>query len=255
MSPPTEKEERKMNRKAISVSDLATLLAAAKSGYISEVIAEEESKALAVEKRGSNAEVRKANLVKALIKASKKVKGSTADISPTAKVTREFVANAKVVAPIVERAVESGNGLSDEDTVLVTKQVLDGKLIKELVDATYEAAKAAIYRTMDKVAEEAGEEFPEHAVVEIEVPELGKRLVREGGGRKEADLDEDRLRELVGEDVWEAITSEHVVRAVDQDKLSAAALKDKGLLEKVRQATVPGGWRTPRLMVRDITSE
>ena len=238
---------------AITVSDLAALVAAAKTGYIAEIIAEEEAKALAVEKRGSNAETRKANLVKALIRAAKKVKGCTADIAPAAKAVREFLPESKVVAPIVERAVESGEGLTDDEVVLVAKQIVDGKLVKELVDATYDAAKAAVFRTMDKVAEEAGEEFPEHTNVEIEVPELGKRLVREGAGRKDPSLDEERLRALVGEDVWAEITTEHVVRVVDDEKLARVALENRGLLEQVREATVPGGWKSPRLMVRDIT--
>jgi hypothetical protein len=241
--------------KTISVSDLAGLLAAARTGYIAEILADEERKALATEKRGSNAATRKANLVKALVKASKKVKGCTTDIAPAATATKGFVASSKVVAPIVERAVESGLGLTDEETVLVAKQVVDGKLVKELVDATYDAAKAAIFRTMDVVAEEAGEAFPEHTNVEIDVPEIGKRLVREGCGRKEASLDEERLRDLVGEAVWQEITSEHVVRAVDEQKLSRAILADPGLLEQVRTATEAGGWKSPRLSVRDITPD
>jgi hypothetical protein len=241
--------------KAISVSDLAGLLAAARTGYIAEILAEEESKALATEKRGSNAATRKANLVKALVKATKKVKGCTEDFSPTAKAVKDFVPESKVVAPIVERAVDSGEGLDDQEIVLVAKQVVDGKAVKELVDATYDAAKAAIFRTMDVVAEAAGEAFPEHTNVEIEVPELGKKLVREGCGRKEASLDEERLRELVGETVWSAITSEHVVRAVDEAKLSKAILADPALLEQVRTATEAGGWKSPRLSVRDITPE
>ena len=241
--------------KAISVSDLASLLAAAKTGYIAEILAEEEKKALAVEKAGSNAATRKANIVKALVKATKKVKGCTEDLAPAAQAVRSLLPESKVVAPIVERAVESGEGLNDEEIVLVAKQVIDGKLVKELVDATYDAAKAAIFRTMDLVAEEAGEEFPEHTTVEIEVPELGKRLVREGAGRKEATLDEEALRAIVGEEVWQEITSEHVVRAVDEEKLAKAAVKNKALLEQVREATVAGGWKSPRLMVRDIQNE
>lgn len=241
--------------KAISVGDLAELLASARTGYIAEILAEEERKALATEKRGTNAATRKANLIKALVKASKKVKGCTTDIAPAATATKGFVAASRVVAPIVERAVESGEGLTDEETVLVAKQVIDGKLVKELVDATYDAAKAAIFRTMDVVAEEAGEAFPEHTNVEIEVAELGKRLVREGCGRKEASLDEDRLREIVGEEVWAGITSEHVVRAVDEAKLSRAILADPALLEQVRSATEPGGWKSPRLVIRDIQPE
>lgn len=239
--------------KDISVSDLATLIAAAKTGYIAEIIKDEERKALAVEKAGSNAATRKANLIKALIKATKKVRGCTEDLAPAAQAVREFLPESKVVAPIVEQAASEDRALTDDEVILVAKQVVDGKLVKELVDATYDAAKSAIFRTMDEVAAEAGEEFPEHTNVWIDVPELGKRLSREGAGRKEATLDEDVLRELVGETVWKEITSEHVVRVVDEDKLSKAALKHPALLEQVRKATEVGGWKSPRLMIRDIS--
>lgn len=238
--------------KSISVSDLASLLAAAKTGYIAEILEDEEKKALAVEKAGSNAATRKANLVKALVKATKKVRGCTEDIAPAAQAVKEFLPESKVVAAVTEKAAAENRGLTDDEVILVAKQVVDGKLVKELVDATYDAAKSAIFRTMDEVAAEAGEEFPEHSNVWIDVPELRKRLSREGAGRKEATLNEDKLREIVGEDVWEEITSEHVVRVVDEAKLSKAALKHRDLLEQVRQATEAGGWKSPRLMVRDI---
>lgn len=241
--------------KSISVSDLASLLAAAKTGYVAEILADEEKKALAVEKAGTNAATRKANLVKALIKATKKVKGCSEDLAPAAQAVRDFLPGAKAVAPIAERVIETGKGLDDDEIVLVTKSVVDGKLVKELVDAAYETSKTAIFRTMDEAAAEEGEEFPEHTNVWIDVPDLGKRLSREGAGRKEAELDQDALRDLVGDEVWAQITSEHVVRVVDEEKLAKVALKNKGLLEQVRKATVPGGWKSPRLMVRDIPNE
>lgn len=238
--------------KNIAVSDLAAQLAAAKPAYLADILADEAAKSVAVEKAGANAATRKANIRKALMKAATKVKGASADLAPATKAIRGFLAGAKKVAPIVERAAESGEGLTDDELVLVTKQIIDGKIVAELKDASYDAAKAAVFATMNKVAEEAGEDFPEHTNVEIEVPELGKRLVREGAGRREADLDEDKLRDLVGEDVWEAITSEHVVRVVDTAKLAELTLGNAEMMEKVRQATIPGGWKSPRLMVRDI---
>lgn len=238
--------------KDISVSDLASLIAAAKTGYIAEILEDEEAKALAVEKAGSNAATRKTNLIKALVKATKKVRGCTEDLAPAAQAVKEFLPESKVVAPLLEAAAEEGRALDDEEIILVTKQVVDGKLVKELVDATYDAAKTAIFRTMDEVAAEAGEDFPEHSNVWIDVPDLGKRLSREGAGRKPAELNEDALREIVGEAVWQEITSEHVVRVVDEEKLAKAALKHRDLLEQVRKATVAGGWKSPRLMIRDI---
>lgn len=241
--------------KAVSVSDLADLLAAAKTGYIAEILAEEESKALATEKRGSNVGTRKAALVAALIKATKKVKGCTEDLAPAAEAVKRLVPESKVVAPIAEAVVQEQRELTPEEAVLVAKQIIDGKAVKELVDATYDAAKQAVFTTLNVVFAEEGEAYPEHTNGYLDVPELGKRLCREGAGRKEATLDEERLREIVGEDVWVEITTAHVVRTVDEDKLAQAVLADPDLLERVREATETGGWKSPRLTVRDIPAE
>ena len=240
--------------KSIAPSDASALIASL-DGYVAQIVADVDAKALATEKRGSNVETRKAAHLASLVKSNKKVKGCTADLAPTADAMRGFVAKAKAVAAFIETAMEEG--LTEEQAVMVMSEALDVKLIKEFADATYDAAKAAVYRTMDAAAEEAGEEFPSQTAMVLDVPELGKRFCREGVGRKPASLDEEKLVELVGEDVWNEITSEQVipatvVRVIDESKLAAAVNDNPALLEQVRAAVVPGDWKTPRLMIRDI---
>lgn len=239
----------------ITPTDASALVAALDGYVVAQIVADVDAKALATEKRGSNVETRKAAHLASLVKANKKVKGCADDLAPTTATIKAFPAKARAIAAFIEAAMEEG--LTDEQAVMVMSEALDVKLIKEFVDATYDAAKAAVYRTMDAAAEEAGEEFPSQTAMVLDVPELGKRFCREGVGRKPASLDEEKLVELVGEQVWEQITSEQVipatvVRVIDEAKLAAAVNDDPALLEQVRAAVIPGDWKTPRLMIRDI---
>jgi hypothetical protein len=237
--------------KALTPTDAAALVASL-DGYVAQIVAEKEAEALATEKRGSNVETRKAALMTALVKANKKVKGGSADIAPAATAAKALPAKSKALASFVESAIETG--LTEEQAVVLLDQMLDAKLVKELIDATYDAAKQAVFASMTMAATESGEEFPEHTNMVLDVPEMGKRFCREGAGRKPAVLDEAKLAELVGADVWEAITTEQtlVVRQIDEAKLTAAVADNPALLEQVREAVNPGDWKTPRLMIRDI---
>lgn len=233
----------------------ASALIASLDGYVAQIVADVESKKLATEKIGSNIETRKAAHLASLVKSNKKVKGCADDLAPTTATIKAFPAKARAIAAFIESAME--DGLTDEQAVMVMSEALDVKLIKEFVDATYDAAKTAVFRTMDVAAAEMGEEFPENTAMTLDVPDTGKRFCREGVGRKPASLDEEKLAELIGEDGWEAITSEQVVpatvvRVIDEAKLAAAVADNPALLEQVRAAVIPGDWKTPRLMIRDI---
>lgn len=240
--------------KSIAPSDASALIASL-DGYVAQIVADVDAKKLATEKVGSNIETRKAAHIAALVKANKKVKGSSTDLAPTGAALKGFVAKAKAMAAFVEAAVEAG--LDEEQAVVAMSVVLDGKLINEFVAATYDAAKEAVFASMNAAAAEAGEEFPAQTAMVLDVPETGKRFCREGVGRKPASLDEEKLAELVGEQVWEQITTEQVipatvVRVIDEAKLAAAVSENNALLEQVREAVIPGDWKTPRLMIRDI---
>jgi hypothetical protein len=239
---------------AIVPTDASALIASL-DGYVAQIVADVDAKALATEKRGSNVETRKAALMAALAKANKKVKGGSADLAPAATAAKSLPAKSKALAAFVESATEVG--LNEEQAVVLLDQMLDAKLVKELIDATYDAAKAAVFASMTLAAAEEGEEFPENINMVLDVPELGKRFCREGAGRKSATLDTEKLAELVGAEGWEAITTEQVipatvVRVIDEAKLAAVVAENPALLEQVREAVVPGDWKTPRLSIRDI---
>lgn len=234
-----------MTATALTATQFATLLARAEQGYVAAIIAKTDAEAAQeTRKTGSNAATRKASIQKALIAANKKA------VAAHFAALKAIPAQASAIAALDSEVAE--NGLTTEQAVLAMEHVLNIKAAKELIDATYEATRAMVYRTMDLAF--ADEDFPEHTNGVIDVPETGKRFAREGAGRKEATLDEEALIASIGEDAWNEITTEKVVttRVLDEEKLAALAVDRPELLEAIRAAVVPGEWKTPRLMVRNI---
>lgn len=239
-----------MNEKALATTaDLAALLAADEEGFVANIVAAEADKALQTEKTGNNAAIRKAAIRKAALAADKK---AVADHVTALK------SQADLLTKVARRAEAiSEDGADADDAVLLMSLITGGKLGEEFIKAAYELAKELVFRTMDKAFAEAGEEFPEQTNGFIDVPELGKRFCREMAGRRDSSLDEDVLRELVGEEVWEQITREEVipattVRRLDEAALIAASQQKPELLELVRESVKVGPWKAPRLMIRDI---
>lgn len=206
----------------------------------------EIDQAAAVEKKGSNVELRKAAHRKALKEAN------------AVELARVESAQAEMLPLGSELAQESdeimASGMTDEQAFKAMKSYLGGKLVAETQSAIQELVRTLVFRSMDIAAEEQGEEFPEQTNMFMDVPELGKRFVREGAGRKEADFDFDALRAIVGDELFAQITTQEVkvTYKVNHAALSQAMLDKPALMEEIRDAVVPGDWKSPRLMVRDI---
>jgi hypothetical protein len=230
--------------KSIAINDLTALLDAAKGGFVDSIVADQAKKALAVEKRGSNVETRKAAWREAAAKGKKK------DIQAVLKAAKEHPSLAKLVATISTDS--DAHVLDENEAVLVTEQVLAGKLLEEWVKATYETARNLVFASLDVQFAEQGEDFPEHTNGYIDVPELGKRLSREGAGRKDSGLDEEKLLELIGDEAFASISVEVTTRKVDESLLIAAVAANPELLEQVRASIEVGDWKTPRFTIRDI---
>lgn len=238
-----------MTKSLATTADLAALLAQDEDGFVASIVAAQAAKALQTEKTGNNAAIRKASIRKAMVSADKK---AVADHVAALKTQADLF---KKVAARVEAISE--DGATEEDAVVLMSLISGGKLAEEFIKAGYDLGKELVFRTLDLAFAEAGEEFPEHTNGFIDVPETGKRFVREMAGRKDSSLDEDKLRELVGEEVWAKITVEEVipattVRKLDERALVAATAENPELLELVREAVKIGDWKSPRLMIRDI---
>lgn len=236
-----------MTKALATTADLAALLAQDENGFVAAIVATEADRALQTEKTGNNVAIRKAAIRKAMVSADKK---AVADHVAALKAQHDLF---KAVAAAADNI--SAEGMTDDQAVVLMSLIVGGKLGEELIKAGYDLAKELVFRSMDLAFAE--EEFPEHTNGVIDVPGLGKRFSREGAGRKDSSLDEDALRERVGEEVWAQITREEVipattVRKIDEAALIAAAADNPALLEDVRAAVKVGDWKSPRLMIRDI---
>lgn len=240
-----------MNDKALATTaDLAALLARDESGFVANIVAAEADRALQTEKQGNNVTIRKAAITKAMTNADRKA------VANYLTALKDLPTAFKAVAG--RAGAISEDGATEEDAVLLMKLVTSIKLVEEMAKAGYDLGKELVWRTMDIAF--ADEEFPEHTNGVIDVPEMGKRFCREGAGRQDSSLDEDKLRDLVGEEVWERITREEVipattVRKLDEQALIAATHENPALLEAVRESVKVGNWKSPRLWVRDIPNE
>ena len=229
----------------IATTDIATILANAEANYVKAILAKTEAEALEnVKKSGSSVAQRKASINKALAEANKQA------IAAHVAALKSIPTEASALAAIGDEV--SDNGLTTDQAVLAMEHVLHIKAAKDLIDAIYEATRAMVYRTMDLAF--ADEEFPEHTNGVIDVPETGKRFAREGAGRKAATIDNKALADAIGAELWDEISTEQVTvkRVIDEEKLAAVVADHPELLEAIRGAVVPGEWKTPRLMVRNI---
>lgn len=230
--------------KSQAIAKLAAAEAlAAKSGYIASILADADRAALQTAKRGSNVETRKAEITKALAANQKKA------VAEHLKALKNLAGQAAELAAVDSEEV-AVHGLSDEEAVLAMRQYLDIKMAKELADASYDVVKELVFQTMNTAFAE--EEFPEHTNGYVDVPDLGKRFCREGAGRKEAEFDLDKLRAVLGDELFDKITVAKVTYKVDEVALSNVIHANPALMEELRDTVKPGDWKTPRLMVRNI---
>lgn len=234
--------------KSLTRTEIAALLAKHDKNMVKDILAQVDA-AAAIEKKGTNVELRKAAHRKAL------KENNAIELNKVTAAQDRMLPAGQQLASQSEQIMETG--LDVEQAAVAMQSYLDGKLVAETQTAIQELVRTLVFRSMDLAAAEEGEEFPEQTNMVLDVPELGKRFCREGAGRKPASIDLDALRAAVGEELFAEITTEKVVvtREINEDALSVAVLANPELLEQVRDAVLPGDWKPARLMVRDIPAQ
>lgn len=224
---------------------ITELLAQHDADLVANILRQVDDAAAAV-KKGTNVELRKAAHRKAL-KDNNAIELERVDAAQ-----ERMLPQGQTLAEQSDQIMAAG--LDVEQAVVAMQSYVDGKLIAETQTAIQELVKTLVFRSMDLAAAEQGEEYPEHTNMVLDVPELGKRFCREGAGRKPATVDFEALRAAISPELFDQITTKKVEISYDLDQaaLSAAVLETPGLLEIVRDAVVPGDWKSERLMVRDI---
>ncbi|QIG58354.1 hypothetical protein SEA_SKOG_202 [Gordonia phage Skog] len=137
------------------------------------------------------------------------------------------------------------------------EEFLDLKQIEDFIKARYGQIREAVFGSITEEALARKAEFPEHENGVVKAPGTGKQFTREGAGRKDPVLNEEKLAALVGADTWKDVTVTEQIPAqtvvkLDMDLLLAAARTRPEIMECIRESLDPGAWKTPRLQVRDI---
>lgn len=229
--------------KAISTAKLVEMLKKHDKSVVSDLLKQVDL-ASALSKKGSNVELRKKAVLQSLEQNNDLALAELSDaLDALIPLGQELTKQADEII---------AQGLDEEQVVTAMNLYLKVKMSIEGADAMKDMIRNMVFSSMDKAAAELGEEFPEATNMVMDVPELGKRFCREGAGRKEAEFDIDKLRAVVGDELFDKITVAKVTYKVDESALSAAILANPGLMEELRDAIKPGDWKSPRLMVRDI---
>lgn len=152
--------------------------------------------------------------------------------------------------------------LSPEELRAFMIEYLDQRDIQELLKVRYEMIRAAVFGHITALNKAEGTKDPEFDPREVPVQDLGKKFVRQGGKAK-AVLDNEKLREVLGQQRWEQVCKavtvpavpEHVEYHLDHDAMLELVVQDPAVLEQFRECITPGP-RTPvSFHVRDIKSE
>lgn len=229
--------------KAIETDKLVAMLKKHDKEVVKNLLAKVDT-AAALEKRGNNVDLRKAAMRKALAENNEIALAELSDALDA-------------IIPLGQELAEQFDevevkGLNEENIVTAMTAYLKVKMASEGAGTLHDLVRQMVFRSMDLAAAEDGEEFPEHTNMVMDVPALGKRFCREGAGRKEAEFDMDKLRAVVGDELFSKVTVAKVTYKVDETALSTAILANPELMEQLRDAVKPGDWKSARLMVRDI---
>lgn len=176
------------------------------------------------------------------------------DLEKLLNMQRKMVA---VIDVLTANDLEKVDGEIDPDLAYrLMSEFLDERDVAELLEVRKGMIREAVFSHITSVLTREGDEDPEHSNGSLEVPELGRKFTREGGARGKPSIDEDTLKEKLG-DRWKDVTTvevipEHTEQQLDSDLLVALANRDPEVMEIVRESLVPGNYRTPRFHVRDI---
>lgn len=151
--------------------------------------------------------------------------------------------------------------LNSTQRVQMMRCVLMTKDIKEFLDVYHNWVRSAVFSVVTEMNEKKGVKDPEHATGSIEVPELGKRFAKNGGGRKDPSLDEEKLKTLLGSQWVDAcevefvpaqVIPEHTELRFSIEKVMKLAENDLTILEKIKECLTPGDWKSNSFAVYNL---
>jgi len=199
-----------------------------------EILADEQTRAVA-KRAPSNAETRKAAYNKAIAVLDRKT------LASIGKTVRGFLPLIRANAVITNQT----GPLDEREAEDLMVEVLEVKRLIEVATARKESVRKRIFSAIDEGLAEQGEKDPQVQPGYIEVPKLGLKFTREGGGFKDPELQEYVLEAAVGPEIWQRVTTVEVIpaqeiRSFDADLFLKEARRKPGLLEELRKALKVG---------------
>lgn len=230
-------------------TELQALLAKAGGSYVKayeKLVEQEASKELELAPR-TDVATRKAAWRTALARKDRKTLREAYDKF------RGYVAKARDNAKIIE---QEPSVLATDEAEALMRQFLDLRDIEKMVKADREAIKARVFASMTEYLASKGEEHPEHVNTDIDLPNVGFRFAREGAGRKDPEINILLLQSILGEDLFNQVTTKKVTvtHSVDLDRLMGLAADPASpiTLEHIRKSLSVGDWKSPSLTARPL---
>ena len=159
---------------------------------------------------------------------------------------------------------EPGRTLTQEEAVGLMQEWIDQRDMAELLAARLLMIKEAVSNHIIAENEIGGVENPEHQNGSLPVPDLGYRFSKERAGRKDSDVNQKKLKDLLTEEEWEEacdveviprqIIPRHKEYTFSPEKMMQLAQKNPQTLSKLLQCLEVGGWRTPVITIRPLSS-
>ena len=181
---------------------------------------------------------------------------STLDNFDVNKLAGLQTAMSEFVDLITVSVMEDGVVLTEAQKFTLVTQALARRDIAEFMDVVLWRLKDIVWSHLNSKLAEEGVEDPENTNGEIEVPALGMKLCREGMGYNDPVIDEELLKERLG-DLWEKVYTcqvipEQTVYTLDPEGLLDLLKSDPSLVKKIEDAIIPGSPKNGRLILRPI---
>ena len=146
--------------------------------------------------------------------------------------------------------------LSEQYAHTVMSQALAVRTLVDIAQVVQEQVKSVVFEHFDSALAEQGHPDPQNVNASLDVPELGMSLRREGAGYSSPMIDEQKLADLLGDAVETVYVTKVIpaqeVRVLDEDLLMNLVSNQPELLEKVREALIPGSPKKARLNLRNL---
>lgn len=165
----------------------------------------------------------------------------------------------KLLDRILANQIPDPGLLTEDQLVNFALEHMDRKDLERLLEVRHKTVRAAIFAHITETNRLKGLADPEHQPGEAEIPALGYKFAREGGKMK-ATINKSMLEAKLGPELWGQVCKavivpavpEHIEHHLDEDALLALVKKDPSKLDIFRDCVTPGGYGTPRLVLKEI---